>query len=258
MNIESVEQELKKLIEICNVNLKTSNMCLEYLFDERKLSKEMIRKYQLGYFPQNINRLIENVSETFLQKNSIIDYSGSSPFTEYFYLIFPIFSEFNTPVGIGGRTLLTSEQREVFKLPKYKNSSFKKADHLYGFNFSKDFILYQQNAYIVEGYFDQIALDSNSVQNSVAICGTAFSRNHLLMLSKYTNKITFLLDQDDAGQIAMNRIYSKYHNLASQHGMKLEYTRLTKDCKDVDEYFLKGGKSEDFNSDLEYFVPNCW
>lgn len=250
--MNNVEIELDKLITICHSNLKNSKKCLNYLKEERGLTQYSIDKFKIGFFPQNPNKLSNYISTSVLQKLSIIDYSGSSPFSEYFYLIFPIFSEYKLPVGIGGRTLLNSEQRDVFGLPKYKNSSYKKANFLYGFDKSRSEILKKQNVYVVEGYFDQIALDSNKIKNSVAICGTAFSKNHMLKLTRYTDKITFILDHDDGGKKSMEKIYSKYLN----QGIKLRFMLLPKDCKDVDDYFKQGGCQENFLADLKYFIPN--
>ncbi len=250
--MNNIESELDKLINICQINLKNSKNCLEYLQDERKISASSIQRFRIGFFPQNPGKLVNHISTTVLQKLSILDYSGSSQFSEFFYLIFPIFSEYKLPVGIGGRTLLNNDQRDVFGLPKYKNSSFKKANYLYGFDKSRGEILKNQNAYVVEGYFDQIALNSNDIKNSVAICGTAFSKNHMLKLTRYTDKITFILDQDDGGKKSMEKIYSKYLN----QGIKLRFMLLPKGCKDVDDYFKQGGSKNNFLADLKYFIPN--
>lgn len=250
--MNNVEVELDKLINICHSNLSNSKKCLNYLQEERGLSRTVIDRFKIGYFPQNPNKLSNYISSTVLQKLSILDYSGNSQFSEYFYLIFPIFSEYKKPIGIGGRTLLSNEQREVFELPKYKNSSFKKANYLYGFDKSRSNILKNQNVYVVEGYFDHITLNSNGIRNSVAICGTAFSKNHMLKLARYTNKITFILDRDDGGQKAMHNIYEKYIN----KGIKLRFVLLPDNCKDVDDYFKQGGNREDFLTDLKYFIPN--
>jgi DNA primase len=247
-----VKAEIGKLINICHSNLSSSNELTDYLVSERGMSMEAISRYKIGYFPQNISRLTDFVSDSILQKLSIIDYSGNSQFSEFFYLVFPIFSEYKEPVGIGGRCLLDVNERSVFNLPKYKNSSFKKADVLYGLDKSRASILKKQNVYVVEGYFDHISLDSNEIKNSVAICGTAFSKNHMLKLARYTDKITFVLDRDDGGLKSMERIYTKYCN----QGVKLRFLLLPDTCKDVDEYFHQGGTHNSFHDDLENYIPN--
>lgn len=250
--MDDVSVELDKLIKICHSNLKNSNQCMEYLFEKRGLNEELVSKYKIGYFPRNASKLNQFVSASVLQKLNILDYSETSRFSEFFYLIFPVHSEYGDPVGIGGRTLLEGDERTVLGLPKYKNSSFKKANYLFGLNHARSAILKEQNVYVAEGYFDHISLDLNGIKNSVAICGTAFSKNHFLKLARYTSKITFVLDRDDGGENSMKRIYSKYSN----QGIKLRFLLLPKDCKDVDEYFAQGGTKDSFINKLETYIPN--
>lgn len=246
------QSEIGKLIRICHANLHNSKKCLSYLENTRGFSKEVIDKYKLGFFPQNIERLTKYVDSTTLKDLKVIDYSEkTSGFSEYFYLIFPIFSEYKEPVGIGGRCLLDADQRRILGMPKYKNSSFKKSSILYGLDKSRSSILTSQNVYVVEGYFDHIALDSNGIKNSVAICGTAFSKTHMLKLARYTDKITFILDRDDGGINSMRRIEGKYSN----KGLKLRFCLLPESCKDVDDYFSNGGTKESFYSELEEYIP---
>ena len=252
MSKSDTSSDIGTLINICHSNLKNSESCLEYLSNTRGLSLDIINKYKLGYFPQSIRQLKKFIPGTTLEKLSIINYSGSSEFSEFFYLIFPIFSEYNTPIGITGRTLLNDNQRSVYNIPKYKNSSFKKSNILFGFNHSRGSIFKEQNVYVVEGNFDHIAMNSNGIKNSVAICGTAFSKNHFLKLIRYTDKITFMLDSDDGGNKSMDRIYSKFCN----KGAKLRFVRLPRKYKDVDQYFSSGKSRGDFARDLEHFIPH--
>ena len=82
--------ELQKLINICHSNLKNSKECLKYLNEKRCISSELISKYKIGFFPQNVKVLTNHVSEDILNKLNILDYSKNSDFANYFYLIFPI------------------------------------------------------------------------------------------------------------------------------------------------------------------------
>jgi DNA primase len=252
MSEKDVSVELSRLVDICHTNLQNSSECLEYLKEVRGLSDDIISKYKIGYFPRNVSKLNKHVCPTILQKLNITDYSETSRFSEFFYLIFPILSEYGEVIGIGGRTLLDTNERATLNLPKYKNSSFKKSNYLYGLNQSRSSILKEQNVYVVEGYFDHISSDASGIKNSVAICGTAFSKNHFLKLARYTSKITFVLDRDDGGKNAMKKIYSKFSN----HGIKLRFFLLPDGCKDVDDYFSNGGSKNSFLNDLESYIPN--
>jgi DNA primase len=247
-------QNIEKLINICHRNLKNSKQCLKYL-KSRGLSKQEILSNKIGYFPQNMNMLLKYIPEEPLNKASILDYSRNSDFLNYFYLIFPIYSEFGQAIGISGRTLLEDTDRVVISIPKYKNSSYKKADILYGLNSAKEKIINSNNAYVLEGYFDQISMVRNGFDNSVAICGTAFSQNHFLKLLRYTDKITFILDSDDAGKKSVIRIYKRYIN----KGAKLRFLSLPEPYKDVDEYFADPSKNKNtFNNEFKQIIPDTW
>tara|TARA_Y100000287_G_scaffold171419_1_gene157848 strand:- start:3314 stop:4069 length:756 start_codon:yes stop_codon:yes gene_type:complete len=246
-------KDLERLVEICHSNIRSSKDCLKYLVKQRGLSKQSIINNKLGFFPQNIDILIKYVSEEKLNKLNILNYARRSDFSDYFYLIFPIFSEYGEVIGISGRTLMGDSERAVLRIPKYKNSSYKKANILYGLNEAKNSCIDNSNVYVVEGYFDQIAMSQNGLSNSVAICGTAFSQNHFLKLARYTDKITFILDSDEAGQKSAERIYSKFIN----KGIKLRFLKVPDGNKDVDEYFRSHSQKE-FFQDFKQIIPDIW
>jgi DNA primase len=248
-------EDLNSLIEICHSNLKNSKKCLEYLIEERGLDKSSIEREKIGFFPQNPTVLTKYVSEDLLNRLSILNYSKGSDFSDYFYLIFPIYSEYNEPVGISGRTLLSDDERNYLGIPKYKNSSYKKSNILYGLNNAKEHILKSNNVYVLEGYFDQISMSKNNILNSIAICGTAFSQNHFLKLARYTDRITFILDSDEAGAKSVERIYKKYIN----RGIRLRFLKVPDSYKDVDEYFSDSSKNKHtFAKDFKQIIPETW
>jgi len=248
-------EELGKLVDICHTNLKNSKKCLKYLIKDRALTKECIVKNKIGFFPQNSNILTKHVSEELLNKLNILNYSKGSDFSDYFYLVFPIYSEYNDPIGISGRTLLDDSDRSFLNIPKYKNSSYKKANILYGLNHAKKHILESNNVYVLEGYFDQISMSKNNILNSIAICGTAFSQNHFLKLARYTDRMTFILDSDEAGEKSAQRIYSKYIN----RGIKLRFLKVPDSYKDVDEYFADPTKNKHtFAKEFKQIIPETW
>lgn len=245
-------EEMNKLIDICHANLKNSKRCLDYLSD-RGITLESIQKYKIGYFPQNTTMLNKYVSSEFLQSNMIVSLSGYSDFSNHYFLIIPIRNEYKEPVAIIGRTLLDKNERSLLGLSKYKNSSYKKSQSLFGLEFARSHILKKKNVFVVEGNFDVITMDANNINNVVGICGAAFSRNHLHRLARYTDRITFILDNDDGGQQAVQSIYKKFSN----RGIKLRFCHLPDGVKDVDEYFNeKGGDRKSFFKDLKMFIPN--
>lgn len=250
-NLSIDKNEMEKLINICHLNLKNSNECLEYLKQKRGFSDIEIEKYCLGYFPRNTDILSKHISSQFLNDNLIVKYNGYSKFADRYYLIIPIYNDYGEPIAIMGRTLLSDSDRSAIGIPKYENSSYKKSSTLYGLYQARSFILKEKNVFVVEGNFDTISMDSNGIHNVVGICGAAFSRAHLYKLARYTDQITFLLDSDDAGQRSMDAIYKKFSN----KGIKLRFCKLPDGYKDVDEYFKSGKSREDFFAEIKQHLP---
>ena len=253
MNNLSDSNKLGLLADICHSNLKNSKNLMKYLINERGLSSESIDSHKIGFFPQNLKKLTEFVPESLLLRLNIAETPYRSQFADYFSLIFPIYSEHGDVRGISGRTLLSDIERRSIGIPKYKNSSYKKSDILYGLYDAIDSILDVQNVYVVEGYFDKIAMDSAGIRNVVAICGTAFSQKHFIKLARYTDKITFILDSDDAGLKSMQRIYEKYIN----RGIKMRFLKIPSPFKDADEFF-KNNTLDNFEKEFKQIIPGAW
>jgi hypothetical protein len=77
MNDEYTKQ-LKTVIDICHMNLAKTKTGKEYLIDDRKLSKEICSRHKLGFFPSNISKLCEYVSEEFLVSSGLINLDKTS------------------------------------------------------------------------------------------------------------------------------------------------------------------------------------
>ena len=247
--------ELKKLIDICHDNLKRTKEGKEYIFGDRNLSIESFQRYKIGFFPRNPRKLSEYVSEDFLRNSGLMNYDGTSQFSDYYSIIFPIYDDYGDPVAIAGRSMLSEKEREFLSLPKYKNSKFKKTNYLFGLNFAREEILLKQNVYVVEGYFDQISMFDAGIKNTVAVCGTLFSKNHFVKMSRYTDKISIFLDGDEPGQKSAVSIYNKYVN----RGIKLRFVKLPDAYKDAGEYFLDNNKNlNDFNKEIQSIIPLEW
>jgi len=117
-------------------------------------------------------------------------------------LIFPFKDIYGNIIGFAGRVIADGE-------PKYLNSPetllYKKGNHLFGFNKARDAIRKENRAVLVEGYFDQICAFQNGIENTVALCGTALTRNQVSLLRKHTVNIALAFDADSAGQAAAQR-----------------------------------------------------
>jgi DNA primase len=181
-----------------------------YLTANRGLEATTIRKFGLGFATESWDHLLhaatrDNIPEEHLtelglltrhhQRHTLYDTMRNR-------VIFPILTIGGQVAGFGGRTL--SDDPET---PKYINSpesaTFEKSKLLYGMHAAKDEIRRQEVAILVEGYMDVIALHQAGVTNAVASCGTALTRYQAKILKRYTSRVLFLYDGDNAGKKSM-------------------------------------------------------
>ncbi|WDN90624.1 DNA primase [Desulfosarcina sp. BuS5] len=188
------------------------NKALSYL-NKRGISQEVINDFRLGYAPDGWNNFV-----TYCLKNkkslSLVEKTGlvipkkeSRGFYDRFRdrIIFPIIDINSRIIGFGGRVMDDSK-------PKYLNSPesvlYNKSRSLYGINMAKDECRKTGIVYIVEGYFDLIALYQHGIKNVVATLGTAMTLEHLQLLKGFIGKngrVLLVYDSDEAGLKAAQR-----------------------------------------------------
>lgn len=167
-------------------------------------------------------------------------------------IMFPIMNTRGTVVGFGGR-IIPQENSGAEGQAKYLNSPesflFQKQKVLFGLYQAQKFIREKNEAIVVEGYFDVLALNLAGVHNVVAACGTSLTHEHLLLLNRLCKKTIVLFDADTAGQNAT----LKAMEMALEKGIVLYEAVLPKKMifgdgnsqieksQDPDEFILEAG-----------------
>ena len=117
-------------------------------------------------------------------------------------LMFPLRNLQGQVIGFAGRTLLDEDA-------KYINSPqtmlYNKSEFLYGLDKAKSAIRGEDAVIVVEGYFDWISVFSAGMKNVVAVSGTALTKEHIVVLKRYTGNIVFAFDTDSAGKDAFKK-----------------------------------------------------
>lgn len=151
-------------------------------------------------------------------------------------LIFFIRGYMGNTIGFTGRSL-----EAVVDGWKYVNSKasiiYDKKNAFYGIEKAKKKASKDNVLYIVEGQFDVEAMWQKDYENTVALSGTAFSKEHILLINrmiKEDGKVVLLLDSDKAGIGAMTKIFKENKTLQN----KL-YTILLKSGTDPCEYLQR-------------------
>jgi len=230
-----------KLVDVCHRFLYEDKYILNYI-QNRGLSEATIKKYKIGSFPKDLRRLFKYIHPEDLRKNNIVWNADTSPFKKY-PVVIPIRDIHGKAIAIGCRTLLSDNERKILGIPKYRNSSYSKTSHLFCLEQSINYIRESNQVFVVEGYFDAISAHQRDIKNVVAACGTAFSNRQLITLSRYTNNICLLFDNDEPGITSSKKILSK---LIYKDGLNLECQFTPAEYKDLDEFLVNNGNFDIF------------
>lgn len=182
--------------------------CRQYL-KRRGVDAETARAYRLGCAPEGWDALARYLDSKKIpleaaEKAGLVRKRERGGYYDGFRnrLLFPICDVQGRPIGFGGRVLDDS-------LPKYLNSPespvYRKSEVLFGLNMAKQAIREKGDAFIVEGYFDHLALFRAGVRNVAATCGTALTGGHLKGLRRFADRAYILFDADGAGRKATLR-----------------------------------------------------
>ncbi|MCD4653366.1 DNA primase [bacterium] len=177
-------------------------------FTKRGYNFDLIKKYGLGYAPDQWDYIINqlNVPVEILQRAGlVVKKESSSRYYDRFRnrVMFPIREHRRGEiVAFGGRTLGDDPA-------KYINSPdsaiYNKSKVLYGLYDARQEIRKSREVFLVEGYFDRLALDKSGMLNSVAPCGTSVTEAQIKLLKRSVQTIYMLFDADQAGIIAAKR-----------------------------------------------------
>ena len=205
---------LRKLLEDALIfyrgHLLANKDILNYLREERGLADASIETFGLGYAPRAWDSALTHFiqrgySEKDLFEAGLVSERDSGGHYDRFRnrIMIPIRDENGRMSGFGARIVDPDDA------PKFLNSPetpiFSKGRLLYGLDRARKPIRAADQAVIVEGYLDVIALHQAGYENVVSPMGTALTEDQLRLLKRFTRKIVLALDPDTAGQKAVLR-----------------------------------------------------
>jgi len=192
------------------LNTPGGQPALEYLLHKRNLSMQTIENFGLGFAPHSWDAALnyfkgKNYSEQDVLDVGLLAERESGGHYDKFRnrIMIPIRDENGKMTGFGGRILDPND------IPKFMNSPqtvlFDKGRLLYGLDRARKPIRTADQAVIVEGYLDVIAVHQAGFENVVSPMGTALTEDQMRLLKKFTRRIVLALDPDAAGQKAVLR-----------------------------------------------------
>jgi DNA primase len=212
-------------------------------FRERGFREDIIRKFQLGYSPEQKDAFTTEAiarqynPELLVRAGLIVNRPGSAGYTDNYRgrVIFPVHNHSGKVLGFGARVIKSND-----KAPKYintpENEIYVKSKILYGSYFARQAIDKADECLLVEGYTDVISLHQAGIENVVASGGTSLTLDQLRLVKKYTGNLTIIYDGDAAGIKAALRGL----DLALEEGLNVKLV-LIPDKEDPDSYVHKVG-----------------
>lgn len=182
---------------------------------KRGISQKIIDCFKLGFAPDGWDRLsrfiarsnvIPELAETaglIVPRKMVKGKTGRGHYDRFRNrIIFPINDVGGQTIGFGGRVMDDSK-------PKYLNSPetpvYNKSKTLYGLDAARHQCRQAGIVFIVEGYFDLLALHQHGIENAVATLGTALTVEHVRRMKGYAKKACLVFDADAAGIKAAQR-----------------------------------------------------
>lgn len=223
-------------------HLVRSREALDYL-DGRGLKPETRQRFRLGFAPEDPSELLRMGERAGLKDHDfveagILSESVSRPLDRFRHrLIFPIWNLSGNIVGLAGRVLVKDQQ------PKYLNSPetavYHKSRILYGLHLARAPMDKSGEVVLVEGYMDALSLHEAGFPNVVAVSGTALTREHVRVLSRFAKKAILFFDGDEAGQKAVSRSLEPL----LEAGMEIRIPKIPKE-EDPDSFARKYGREK--------------
>ena len=207
---ENLRQLLEDAVVFYRNHLLSNVDVLNYLHEKRGLTDAFIETFGLGYAPNSWDATLTHFtgrgySEQDLLDAGLVSERDSGGYYDRFRnrITIPIRDEQGRMAGFGARIVDPNDN------PKFLNSPdtaiFTKGRLLYGMDRARKPIRMADQAVIVEGYMDVIAVHQAGYENVVSPMGTALTEDQLRLIKRFTRKIVLALDPDAAGQKAVMR-----------------------------------------------------
>ena len=224
-----------------NLNSSVGKEAKDYL-QKRKIDEKIIKEYEIGLSldkRDDLTTLLQSKDNDLVTLNRI----GLSTDKYDIYserIMFPLYDTNGRVVAFSGRIYKEKDLKDKTK-NKYLNTKetdiFKKGQLLYHYHIAKEECRKAHSVIVMEGFMDVIRASTIGINNTVALMGTALTKEQVALLRRLSNNIILCLDGDDPGQKAMLSIGD--HLL--EQGIEVKIIKLP-NPDDPDTYILKNGK----------------
>ena len=221
-----------------NLNSTKGKKAKEYL-SNRQIDEAIIKEFEIGLSldsNDSLTKLLTSKGYDLVTLNRI----GLASDNHDVYsdrIMFPLYDVAGKVVGFSGRIYHGNDTS------KYVNTKetdiFKKGEMLYHYHIAKEECRLKKAVIVMEGFMDVIRASTIGIRNTVALMGTALTKEQLSLIKRLSNTIYLCLDGDDPGQHATLSI----GDTLLEQGIEVKVVPLP-NPEDPDSYILKNGKEK--------------
>ena len=219
-----------------NLNSNVGKIAKKYLND-RQIDEKLIKEFEIGLSldtRDDLTKLLSSKDYDLVTLNRI----GLSSDDHDMYndrIMFPLYDVSGKAVGFSGRIYKDNGQNKY--LNTKETDIFKKGELLYHYHIAKEECRQSKSVIIMEGFMDVIRASSIGVRNTVALMGTALTKEQIALIKRLSNNIILCLDGDGPGQSATLNI----GDMLLENGIEVKVIALP-NPDDPDTFILKNGK----------------
>ncbi len=165
----------------------------------RKIDDSVIKEFEIGLSLNNSNDLTNLLVNKKYNLGDLNKIGLSSDDRDVYInrIMFPLYDLTGKVVGFSGRIYQNNGQN------KYLNTKetpiFKKGQLLYHYHVAREECRLKKSVIVMEGFMDVIRASTIGVRNTVALMGTALTREQLELIKRLSTNVILCLDGDDPG-----------------------------------------------------------
>lgn len=203
----------------------------------RSIDEAIIKKFEIGLSldsRDDLTKLLTNKSYSLADLNRI-GLASDDHDTYIDRVMFPLYDTNGRAVGFSGRIYKDNGQNKY--LNTKETEIFKKGELLYHYHVAREECRKANSVIVMEGFMDVIRASTIGIRNTVALMGTAMTKEQINLLKRLSPNIILCLDGDSPG---VHATLSNGDALLSA-GVEVKVLPLP-DPDDPDSFILKNGK----------------
>ena len=219
-----------------NLSSSVGKVAKSYL-SSRGITEEIIKEFEIGLSLETRNDLTKLLTSKGYELGDLNRIGLSSDDHDIYNdrIMFPLYDVSGKVVGFSGRIYKDNGQNKY--LNTKETDIFKKGEMLYHYHIAREECRLKKCVIVMEGFMDVIRASTIGIKNTVALMGTALTKEQIGLLKRLSNNIILCLDGDGPGVKAATSIGEEL----LKQGIEVKVVYLP-DNDDPDSFILKHGE----------------